>query len=181
MMQLQQMTAFLKSVNKETAIETSEKTLRLISKHLLELDNKLVMEGGSLGEKAKTVAKQDIDKLSKYKLDVLFTLHNLYIIHQDFVKALEYVKQHTQVTEEIFNRKHKSYAYALLLEAQCMSHLPNADHTETLTTINQALAIQVALCQNGKPDVFLARVYEEKGHVLRILAGDITQTNHYNL
>jgi len=86
------MTAFLKNVNKDTAIANSERTLNLISKHLNVLDNKLVMESGSLEQKEKNTLKMDIDKLSKYKLDVLFTLHNLFIIHQDFVKALEYVK-----------------------------------------------------------------------------------------
>jgi len=96
-----------------------------MSKAVTEIDNRLVMESGSLKDKEKQDLKEELDKLNKYKLDVLFTIHNLHIIYNDFIKALEYVKQHTQLTEEIFKKNHKCYAYALLLEAQCMSKLPN--------------------------------------------------------
>jgi len=111
----------------------------------------------------------------------LFTLLNLYQGSADFENAQYYAKEHTRVTEEVYKKEHKCYAYALFLEVGVMRYFPNLDHTETLHCINEAIQISVRIGQNKKLDPFLARLYEEKGHVLRMLGGDVAQLNDYNV
>lgn len=83
-MQLQQMTSFSKNVSKEESISVSERTLDLLNKTINGIDNKLVMEAGSTEEKAKKALEDELGKLNKYKLDVLFTIYNLYLMNRDY-------------------------------------------------------------------------------------------------
>lgn len=85
------------------------------------------------------------------------------------------------MTQEVYKKEHKCYAYALFLEVGVMKYFPNLDHTETLRYINEALQISIKIGQNKKLDPFLARLYEEKGHVLRMLGGAATQLNDHNV
>ena len=82
-----------------------------------------------------------------------------------------YAKDHTAVNEQIYKKSHKCYAYALLLEAQCMSMLPNLDPLSTLACINDALQVQLRAGEGKIIDPFLGRIYEEKGHILKGMGG----------
>jgi hypothetical protein len=62
-----------------------------------------------------------------------------------------------------------------------MKLYPNLDHNETLRTINDAIEISLKIGQGKKLDSFLARLYEEKGHVLKMLGGDVTKLNDCNV
>lgn len=68
-----------------------------------------------------------------------------------------------------------------MLEAQVMSFLPNLDHTKTLEVINNALKTQLEVGKGKSASPILARIYEEKGHILRLLGGSVMETNDYNI
>lgn len=61
-----------------------------------------------------------------------------------------------------------------------MRYFPSLDQQETLDKINEALQTQLKSQQGKALDPFTARFYEEKGHVLMILAKDGTESD-YNL
>lgn len=136
-MQLQHMISGSGEVEKGIVLNT--KAFDLLNTVVSEADNKLVMNSGSLSAKEKEKIENEIKMYQKYKLDVLFNLHNLHRLGKKYDKALFYAKEHTKINLEIFKREHKCYAYALMLEAQCMTHFPNLDHLETLNLINEAL------------------------------------------
>ena len=46
-----------------------------------------------------------------------------------------------------------------------------------MAVINEALQIHLKIGRNKKIDAFLGRIYEERGHVLRLLGGDIDESN----
>lgn len=171
LMQLQHMISGSGEV--EESILTSTKAFDLLNHVMSEADNKLVMSSGSLTAKEKEKIEKEIAMYQKYKLDVIFNLHNLHRLAKKYDKALFYAKEHTKINLEIFKKEHKCYAYALMLEAQCMTHFPNLDHQETLKLINEALQIQLRIGQGKMVDPFLARIYEEKGHILRLLGGGV--------
>lgn len=104
-----------------------------------ELDNKLVMDSGNLAQAEKKKIEDELNNYQKYKIDLYFTIHNLYKIEQDYPEALVYAKKHSQLNKEIYKNKSKQYAYALMLEAQCMSMMQNLDLSEALKLINEAL------------------------------------------
>lgn len=139
LMQLQHM--ITGSGDVEESIVTSTKAFDVLNHVMSEQDNKLVMNSGSLTAKEKAKIENEIKMYQKYKLDVLFNLHNLHRLGKKYDKALFYAKEHTKINLEIFKKEHKCYAYALMLEAQCMTHFPNLDHLETLNLINEALQI----------------------------------------
>ena len=62
-----------------------------------------------------------------------------------------------------------------------MLNFPNLDQHDTLKVINEALQIQLKLQKDRPADPLLARIYEEKGHVLRLLGGDASVSNKYNV
>ena len=169
MMQVQHMSS--SGGDTKGSLEKSIKANKLIDHVVSELDNNLVMNSGSLELADKIKIEMEIKMFQKYKIDVLFTIHNLYKIEGNFSEALVYAKQHTAVNEQIYKKSHKCYAYALLLEAQCMSMLPNLDHTTTLATINEALQVQLRAGEGKIIDPFLGRIYEEKGHILKGMGG----------
>ena len=83
---------------------------------------------------------------------------------------------------------------ALYLEVSCMKYIEDIDHMEALSTINSSLQILVKLDRGNRLNhKHFARVYEEKGHVLRRIASNMLsdervdsaaknkQTNYYNL
>ena len=55
-----------------------------------------------------------------------------------------------------------------------MKCIPNINHNETLRLITEAVCITVRMGHGKKLDPFLARLYEEKGHVLRLLGCGVT-------
>ena len=118
---------------------TSTKAFDLLNHIIGEADTKLVMNSGSLNATDKAKLENDIKMYQKYKLDVVFNLHNLHRLSKKYDKALTYAKEHTKINLEIYKKEHKCYAYALMLEAQCMTHFPNLDQLETLNLINEAL------------------------------------------
>lgn len=155
------------------AIEVGLRVDKLLVKHVNEIDNNLVMNSGNLEGAEKQKLETELNTFKQFRLDTYFTLLNLYQGSADFENAHYYAKEHTRVTQEVYKKEHKCYAYALFLEVGVMRYFPNLDHTETLRIINEALEISIRIGQNKKLDPFLARLYEEKGHVLRMLGGDV--------
>lgn len=174
LMQLQHLASVSAGTDKTYCLNQSQRAYDLICKIANEIDNNLIMNSGNHTAQEKSKLEQDLNLYNTYKLDVLFTLHNLHKINNDYVKALSFAKEHTQLNLQIYKREHKCYAYALMLEAQCMSMIPNLDHQKTLQVINDALKIQLKIGKSKHIDPFLSRIYEEKGHILRILGGDVT-------
>jgi hypothetical protein len=115
MMQVQHMSSSGGDI--KGSLEKSLKACNLINAVISEHDNKLVMNSGNLELVDKIRLEQEIKTYQKYKIDVLFTLHNLYKIQVNYPEALIYAKEHTKVNAEIYKKNHKCYAYALLLEA----------------------------------------------------------------
>lgn len=170
MMQLQHLTQ--SSGDIKEGLEKSLKTVKLIEAVLSELDNKLVMDSGNLAPAEKTKIEGELKNYQRYKIDLYFTIHNLYKIEQNYPEALNYAKEHTKLNLEIYKSKHKSYAYALMLEAQAISMMPNLDQRDALKIINESLQIQLSLVQGRHlADSFLGRIYEEKGHILKQMEG----------
>ena len=62
----------------------SHRVYDLINKVCSDLDNNLVLNAGSLAGDEKKKIEGELETYQKYKLDVLFTLHNLYKIKEDF-------------------------------------------------------------------------------------------------
>lgn len=106
-----------------------------------QLDNNLVMNAGNLSEEEKAKVTEEMNNFKKYKMDVCFVLHNLYKHRDNYVLALDYCKEHSQLNREVHNAKSKFYAYALLLEAICMSKIKHIDQTEALEVLDKALQI----------------------------------------
>ena len=98
-------------------LEKSLKTLKLLESVLSELDNKLVIDSGNLAPAEKEKIESELKTYQKYKVDLYFTIHNLYKIQKDYAEALSYAKLHSKLNLEVYKSKHKSYAYALMLEA----------------------------------------------------------------
>jgi metallophosphoesterase superfamily enzyme len=138
-MQLQHLASVSAGADKEYCIAQSQRAYDLISKVANEIDNNMIMNSGNHSAEEKAKLEQDLKVYNTYKLDVLFTLHNLHKINNDYVKALSIAKEHTLLNQQIYKKEHKCYAYALLLEAQCMSMIPNLDQHTTLQVINEAL------------------------------------------
>ena len=138
-MQLQHLASVSAGADKEYCIAQSQRAYDLISKVANEIDNNMIMNSGNHSAAEKAKLEQDLKVYNTYKLDVLFTLHNLHKINNDYVKALSIAKEHTLLNQQIYKKEHKCYAYALLLEAQCMSMIPNLDQHTTLQVINEAL------------------------------------------
>lgn len=91
--------------------------LSLVNKELNSLDNKLVMEGGSMSAWDRNDLNSKIDQNKRTKLDLIFTLFNLERMKGDFEKALEYAKERSQVTLEVNKTKNLKWAYAIMLQA----------------------------------------------------------------
>ena len=62
-----------------------------------------------------------------------------------------------------------------------MSFLPNLDHKKTLEVINKSLKTQLEVGRGKSASPILARIYEEKGHILKLLGGSAMDTNDYNV
>ena len=152
-------------------LERSLRTANLIETVQREIDNKLVMDSGNLDAKERTRIEEELKTYQKYKIDLYFTIHNLHKIDQNLPEALKYAKEHTKINLDIYKKEHKGYAYALMLEAQCISMMPNLDQSEALKLINEALKIQLKIGQGKFIDPFLGRIYEEKGHILKQMGG----------
>lgn len=88
-----------------------------------QLDNNLVMNASNLTDEEKKKVIEEMNTYKKYKMDVCFILHNLYRHRDNFVLALDYCKEHSQLNREIHKAESQYYAYALLLEALCMSKI----------------------------------------------------------
>lgn len=116
-------------------IKRSLKVVTLIENVQSEIDNKLVMDSGNLDAKEKAKIEGELKTYQKYKIDLYFTIHNLYKIDQNYVEALKYAKEHTKVSLDISKKDSKGYAYALMLEAQCISMMTNLDQREALDLI----------------------------------------------
>lgn len=169
MMQTQHMSSSLPDV--KASLEKCGRANKLIDAVVSEMDNKLVMDAGNLQLAEKIKIEQEMSIYQKYKIDVLFTLHNLHKIEGQYAEALTYAKEHTSINAQIYKKKHKCYAYALLLEAQTMSLLPNLDQSSTLEKINEALQVQLKAGEGKPVDSLLGRIYEEKGHILKGIGG----------
>ena len=93
-----------------------------------------------------------------------------------------YAKEHTRINIELYKKEHRCYVYALMLEAQCMMELPNLDQNDTLVVINESLKTMITLSKGKMLDPLLARLYEEKGFILKKLAGDDSKKfNDFNV
>ena len=97
MMQVQHMSS--SGGDTKGSLEKSIKANKLINSVVSELDNNLVMNSGSLQLAEKIKIEQEIKTFQKYKIDVLFTIHNLYKIEGNFAEALIHAKDHTAVNE----------------------------------------------------------------------------------
>jgi len=179
LMQIQRLSASNDDITEAT--EVGLRVNQLLIQHVNEIDNNLVMNSGNLEGAEKQKLENELNSFKQFRLDTCFTLLNLYQGSSDFENAQYYAKEHTRVTVEVYKKEHKCYAYALFLEVGVMRYFPNLDHTETLRCINEALQISIKIGQNKKLDPFLARLYEEKGHVLRMLGGDVAKPNDYNV
>lgn len=135
-----------------------------------QLDNNLVMNAGNLTEEERAKVTEEMNTYKKYKMDVCFILHNLYKHQNNYVLALDFCKEHSQINREIYKANSKFYAYALLLEALCMCKIEHLDKREALEILDQALQIQLNLNKGNIVEAFLGRLYEEKGHILKMMA-----------
>ena len=135
-----------------------------------QLDNNLVINAGNLTEKEKAKVTEEMNTFKKYKMDVCFVLHNLYKHQNNYVLALDFCKEHSQLNREVHKGNSKFYAYALLLEALCMSKIKHVDMAEALEVLDKALQIQLNISKGNLIEIFLGRLYDEKGHLLTLLA-----------
>jgi len=172
LMQLQQLTAVqVRSVDE--SLKLSLRALEVVEGALSQADTSLVMNSGLLSEKERRQLERDLRSYQVYKVDVLFSVHNLCKISGDYASALAHAKLHSQSTLEVYKRSHRNYAYALMLEASCYSFLPSLDQMEAVELLAEAIRIQLELTEGqDKVDSFLARLYEEKGHALSHLADE---------
>jgi len=53
------------------------------------------MNAGSLDNKEKSKLEKELETYNKYTLDVLFTIHNLHKVNNNYTLALEYAREHT--------------------------------------------------------------------------------------
>ena len=128
MMQVQQCLNFLAVQGEfEQGIEMSKKTIELVDMHVNEIDNKLVMQAGSLEKNKQEELENEMEKLNNYKLDCLFNLHNLHKLQYKYEEALGFAHQYSELNLQLHKRNHKSYAYALMLETQCMQKITSFD------------------------------------------------------
>lgn len=96
-MQLQQMVSFQKKEDKDEAISISLRTMDLITQTINEIDSNLIINASNFKDTEKKSQELEMEKLNKFKLDVLFTLHNLYKIAGDYTNALKYAKEHSKL------------------------------------------------------------------------------------
>jgi hypothetical protein len=94
-MQLQHLASYSPLTDRKECIKLSTRVETLLNKTINEIDNKLVLNAGDLDQKEKAKNEEELDKFNKFKLDVLFTIHNLYKLNNDYSEALEYAKKHT--------------------------------------------------------------------------------------
>ena len=129
----------------ENGVVYTFKALDAVTSLSNEIDNQLVLNSGNLSDAEKYELEGQIKTYQKYKVDVLFSIHNFLKIQKAYTKALGYAQEHTRVNEEIYKKESRNYAYALMLEAQCMTYLPNLDQNDSLKIINSALKIMLQL------------------------------------
>lgn len=96
-MQLQHLASVSAGTDKTYCLNQSQRAYDLICKIANEIDNNLIMNSGNHTAQEKSKLEQDLNLYNTYKLDVLFTLHNLHKINNDYVKALSFAKEHTQL------------------------------------------------------------------------------------
>jgi len=60
-----------------------------------QLDNNLVINAGNLNEEERQKVLSEMNMFKKYKMDVCFTIHNLYKHQMNYVLALDYAKEHS--------------------------------------------------------------------------------------
>lgn len=101
---------------------------------------------------------------------MLFALRNACMLKLDFRQALKYSRERTSLIKDLFKKTHKDYAEALFLEVSCMRYLKDFNHQAALSMITEALQIMLRLDKGKMSDGHLARIYEEKGHILRLMA-----------
>lgn len=123
--------------------------LEMINKELNVLDNRVVMEGGSMSAWDRKELDAEIDKYRRTKLDVIFTLFNIQRMDGNYAKALEYAKERTQVTLELSKIRDVKWAFAIMLEAQCMTKVETVDPNETIKVLNRGLEALIKLNKGG--------------------------------
>lgn len=122
-----------------------------------------------------------MNNYKKYKMDVCFILHNLYKHSNNYVLALDFCKEHSQINRDVYKADSRFYAYALLLEALCMCKIEHLDKSEALEVLDKALQIQLKLNKGNIIEGFLGRLYEEKGHILKMMADQAKSTQDEEL
>ena len=115
--------------DRKEAISLSKRSLDILNKFTSQIEDKLIMQGGdtSYSSKDREADEKELKKFMRYKLDVLFTIHNMLKLENQYSEALTYAKQHSQVSLELFKKNSKPYAYSLLLEAIVMQRLVKMD------------------------------------------------------
>ena len=82
LMQLQNMSSGTGNV--DASMIVANRTLELLKKVSTHMDNEYIQQSGGMKDKEKAKVEKEIKMYNKYKLDVLFTIHNLHKIKKDF-------------------------------------------------------------------------------------------------
>ena len=61
-------------------LDRSLKTVKLIEVVESEIDNKLVLDSGNLGQKEQEKIEKELTSYKRYKIDLYFTIHNFHKI-----------------------------------------------------------------------------------------------------